>query len=278
MNLAHLPLLTLPLFTGFPPPPALTTVKPMFYSEIVAKSDQIVIGKVTRSTSRYEHGKQTIRTYVTLANLTIKKGPSVQTLTLRFEGGQIGGDHLAVAAMPKLKVGSRYLLFVRGNGKHISPITGFYQGCFEIVKRGSREVMLNTDGLELTSVKKDRFVFAPKPGPKVEAATAPPVGPGNFTVKPADPDVDAKERDMVRRARERAQSRRALNPLHEVAGSRRDHEHADRPPAEGKDDQPTRGLWRGRDPLEAVPTVLQRDTGIRLTSSDMLKMAKREMR
>src|SRR5688572_13686709 len=115
--------------TAAPP----TVVVPMFHSEIVRDSELIAVGTVTGATSRYEDGGQTIRTHVDVKNLTFHKG-AVQgdTLTLRFDGGQVGKERIEVVAMPKLRVGARYLLYVSGNGRHVSPITGFNQGVFEI--------------------------------------------------------------------------------------------------------------------------------------------------
>ena len=169
-----------------------TVVPPMFYSEIVSKAHLITTGTVTKIVARYERGKETIATYVTLGNLGILKGKAGTTVTLRLEGGKIGEDTLKIPLMPQFKLGARYLVYVDGiGGKKISPIVGFFQGCFEIVTINSREVLLNMNGDPLVGIEKDRFVFAAKPITKVD--NRPELVKESVPFKPAAKDADAKE-------------------------------------------------------------------------------------
>lgn len=138
-------------------------VLPIRFSEMVGRSELIVIGTVERATSRYENGKRTIRTYTTLHDLTVVKGKDLEKLTLRFEGGRVGNDRLTVGLMPVLVTGRRYLLYIRGNGRRFSPITGYHQGVFEITRRNGVQVLRNTLGAELVGIRDDRLVFARGP-------------------------------------------------------------------------------------------------------------------
>ena len=183
-----------------------TVVKPMFFSEIVSQSELIFVGTVSASESRHEDGKQTIRTYVTLTDLAVQKGiPGGPTVTLRFEGGQVGDDRLVISDMPRLAVGGRYLLYVSGNGVHLSPVTGFNQGAFQVVVEHGREVLRALNGMDLVGVQDDRFVLAARPQP-VRQLDGPQVGAGDFRVKPAAaaPDLAAFEAELVRRQQARA--------------------------------------------------------------------------
>jgi hypothetical protein len=189
---------TLALLASAAMPP--TVVIPMFHSEIVRDSELIAVGTVTGATSRYEDGGQTIRTYVDVKNLTFHKGAVAgDTLTLRFDGGQVGKERIEVVAMPKLRVGGRYLLYVSGNGRHVSPITGFNQGVFEISVESGREVLRDWRGLELIGIQHDRYVFAGKP--VAQRAAGPQIASIDQTVVPARKDVEAFERELVQARR-----------------------------------------------------------------------------
>jgi hypothetical protein len=55
-------------------------------------------------------------------------------LTLRFHGGILGQEEIAIAGMPEFAEGERYLLFVRGNGTLACPIVGWVQGQLRFVR------------------------------------------------------------------------------------------------------------------------------------------------
>jgi len=176
------------------------TVKPLSWSELVARSDAIVVGTAVHAVSRYEEGGRTIRTYVTFNDLTLLKGvPGTQVMTLRLEGGRVGDTQLVVSGMPVFKMSRRYLLFVRGNGKHVSPITGYNQGVFEILRERGRQVLKNLDGLEVIGIAKDRLVFAARCLPRRAVEPAPAAVPVPDAFKPAHPDVEALEAEMKQR-------------------------------------------------------------------------------
>ncbi len=173
-----------------------TTVVPLRVSEIQKKSELIFVGVAGKGEARFEDGKKTIRTYVPFRVLKVLKGNAPgKDFKLRLEGGQVGKDILRIPGMPKFIEGRTYLCFVRGNGKNLSPITGFWQGLLEIRTLGKRQVLVNQKGLELIGVKDDRFVFAL---PKAKVSKAPPAKKAPSGVKPAHPDVERLERELPR--------------------------------------------------------------------------------
>ena len=243
-----------------PPVPVPTIVVPMFHSEIVRDAELIVIGTVTGAASRYEDGRQTIRTYVDLKQLTFAKGgmPS-DTLTLRFDGGQVGNDRIEVGSMPRLELGKRYLLYVAGNGRHVSPIVGFNQGVFELAVEQGREVVRDWRGQELIGIHNDRYVFAGKPQP--QRAAGPQIASIDQTVVPANPRVAELERAMLEQ--QKAQRPAPLPELTPVAAQPADPTKVTAPP-QARDVGPAR---------EAAPIVVpaEQDRGVRIDVQTLLR-------
>lgn len=181
-------------------------VIPMSYSEMVKTSEIIAVGTVTQSVSRFEENGKTIRTYATVRQLSVQKGKvENDTLVLRLEGGKVGQEVLQVSGMPKLKVGSRYLMYLAPNDKHLSPFVGYCQGVFEITAVSGREVLKNSNGLELIGIENDRFVFALPPAPpRAEAPEA--VAVPDFKPVPAKPNADELEAEALRKLKEQART------------------------------------------------------------------------
>ena len=97
---------------------------------------------------------------------------------------------------PKLQLGKRYLMYIRGNRKHESPIVGFHQGCFEVIRVGGQDVLLNAFGRPVLGVKDDRFVVLGAPPREAQGKM---VTDPNFKPVPASPNADAIEaRQLLR--------------------------------------------------------------------------------
>lgn len=251
-------------------PSACTTVPPMFYSDIVKTAESILNGTALKSECRVEEGGKTIRTYVTFGNLTWHKGKASQELTLRFDGGKVGDDRLVVAEMPEFKIGSSYLLYVVGNGTNVSPIVGFHQGAFEVVQKNGREVLLSLKGLELVGVQDDRFVFAANPNAKPAIHDVPVAVPvPGFVPRRADPDVDAKEREMLRQRAEAPVPTRPLGEAPAPVNAQPSRANAAQPPAPGAEAPATGAAPAVRD---ATPIVIPapQDRGLRASSASLL--------
>jgi len=111
-----------------------TVVVEMGLDEMIKEAELIVEGTVVDVQSRYSGDQRTIYTYVTLTDLRVVHGQSDgSTLTLRLEGGQVGDQRITVVGMPSFVRGEREFLFIRGNGRAISPAVGFFQGRFRVI-------------------------------------------------------------------------------------------------------------------------------------------------
>lgn len=105
---------------------------PRTFDELVLLAEQVLVGTVTQSASAVGEGEK-IYTYVTLADLQILKGEVPgDTYVVRFSGGFVGTRGEVYGGLPQLEVGSRYLLFVRGNFRDLFPMVGVDQGLFKV--------------------------------------------------------------------------------------------------------------------------------------------------
>jgi hypothetical protein len=80
-------------------------------------------------------------------------------LTLRFHGGILGQEELAIAGMPEFAEGERYLLFVRGNGVLACPIVGWVQGQLRFVRepRSGALVLADHTGAAVEGVREQKW-------------------------------------------------------------------------------------------------------------------------
>jgi hypothetical protein len=101
------------------------------FPDLVARSEQIVIGTVTDI-----HEEQDVSgapfTLVTFSDLSVLKGDVGSTLTLRFYGGHAGDVVVAISDMPTFTLGERDVLFVAGNNRDVCPLVGVWQGRFYV--------------------------------------------------------------------------------------------------------------------------------------------------
>ena len=127
---------------------AVTTIARNF-DELVARADTVFKGEVTTKNSQWV-GEGTTRHIVTFVAFKVEetyKGTPATEQTLRFLGGTVGEDTLAVPDLPQFEVGQKAVLFVVGNGKQFCPLVGIAQGRFHVVKDAAtgRERVFNDD-------------------------------------------------------------------------------------------------------------------------------------
>ena len=101
------------------------------FPDLVARSEQIVIGTVTDIHEQLD-ASGTPFTLVTFSDLTVLKGDVAATLTLRFYGGHAGDVVVGIPDMPVFTLGERDVLFVAGNGEVVCPLVGVWQGRFYV--------------------------------------------------------------------------------------------------------------------------------------------------
>jgi hypothetical protein len=137
-----------------------TTVLALKFDEMVRMADGVVLGTVERVVSRRDE-RNDIATYVTLAGIEPLTGNYQEKgLTLRFTGGQVGGEIVEVEGSPHFREGERVILFVDGNGQQLVPILGWGQGVFRIVRdpQGGPEVISDSVGNRVFGIRDGQVI------------------------------------------------------------------------------------------------------------------------
>lgn len=134
---------------------ATTIIAPSF-SDLVAKSDSVILGEVTAITSELvtRGTERAIFTRVTLAVRDTVIGSAPTALTLEFLGGTVGELTMDVDGIPLFAVGRTEILFVQNNGRQICPLVGMAHGRYKIERDPTTGVELVTrdNGATLTNV------------------------------------------------------------------------------------------------------------------------------
>jgi hypothetical protein len=123
------------------------------FPELVARAEQIVVGTVTDITYDKDEVGAPI-TLVTFSDVSVLKGDSGPTLTLRLSGGPDDDVAVHVSDMPTFTLGERNLLFIAGNGRDICPLVGVWQGRFRVRLDATHatEVVEHDDGSAVTGL------------------------------------------------------------------------------------------------------------------------------
>jgi lipoprotein-anchoring transpeptidase ErfK/SrfK len=123
------------------------------FEVLVAEAEQIYVGTAT-SAAAQKLASGAIVTDVTFTASQVLKGPPEATVVLRVLGGTVGRERLELPGVPKFRVGARYLVFVKDNGRAIFPVVGGDHGLFQVVPDPGlgHDVVLNARGAPLTDV------------------------------------------------------------------------------------------------------------------------------
>jgi hypothetical protein len=144
------------------------------FPELVAEADTIVRARVVAVRAAWAESPQgrVIKTFVTFATQEALKGGVAAEFTLDFLGGELDGQGMRIAGMPRFEVGRTELLFVTGNGVQFCPLVGLMHGRYRIqIDAGSgREYVARNDGVPLTS---EHDVQLPQGLNPLEARTKP---------------------------------------------------------------------------------------------------------
>ena len=125
------------------------------FDQLVTRADTVFKGTVTIKRSEWM-GEGSTRHIVTLVTLQVEetyKGTPATEQTLRFLGGTVGGDTMAVPEMPQFETGQRAVLFVVGNGRQFCPLVGVSQGRFHVIRDAetSHERIFTNDGFPVVN-------------------------------------------------------------------------------------------------------------------------------
>ena len=102
------------------------------FDDLVAEAEQVFIGTIADSSSRYTGRGIIVTDYRFDVVETIKGSVPAGLITITMLGGKVGQVELTIPGAPTFRAGIRYLLFVAGNGTVIFPTVGGTQGIFQI--------------------------------------------------------------------------------------------------------------------------------------------------
>jgi hypothetical protein len=113
-----------------------TTVVPLSFDQLVQQAEVVFVGEVVdqRSVWNESRDRRGIVTLVTFDVARVLKGQVGLRTQLTFRGGTIGDVTQEVGGMPKFRVGDRDVLFVAPERTAASPLVGFWQGRFRVVR------------------------------------------------------------------------------------------------------------------------------------------------
>lgn len=144
------------LVTCITPVGRATTIIAPTFPELVAKSDQVLLGEVTAITSELvtRGSERAIFTRVTFAVRETVVGTAPALLTLEFLGGTVGELTMDVDGIPSFAVGRTEILFVQNNGRQICPLVGMAHGRYKIERDAATgvDVVKRDNGSSLTNV------------------------------------------------------------------------------------------------------------------------------
>jgi hypothetical protein len=156
-----------------------TTVTPPNFTELVTDSDYVVHGKVdsVRTEKVVRGAREVLVTFVDFRVIEVVAGqaPSADVVTLQMLGGRLGDEELWVEGSPQFVVGDEDILFVRGNGRFVSPLNGMMHGRYRVAKdpESDRKVVTRDNRQPLTNTSEVASALRP-PGDS-EAASLPTV-------------------------------------------------------------------------------------------------------
>ncbi len=128
-----------------------STAVAMSLAQMVDEADFAFIANVSDIRARWvDPERSTIETLVFFADAAPRFGISGNQVVLRFGGGRIGGQEDAVAGIPQFRVGEEMLILGK-RGYSVSPIVGFNQGYFRIVKTPAAAIAVNAEGRPLVA-------------------------------------------------------------------------------------------------------------------------------
>lgn len=133
-----------------------TTVSAPEFGELVNRSDYVVRARIESSAAelRISGERRRIFTRVKLEVLEVIAGEPPLEIELVMLGGRIDDEELIVDGMPRLRVGSERVLFIKDNGKVLCPIYAMKHGTYPIEEEPmtKRRYMTRGDKVPLESV------------------------------------------------------------------------------------------------------------------------------
>jgi hypothetical protein len=142
-----------------------TTMVPLSLGDVVKQAPLAFVGEVVDVRSEWDSQGPTpsIVTIVTFDVASVLKGTVGLRTELTFLGGTVGDVTLKVSDMPIFQKGDRDVLFVSGRARSASPLVGFSQGRYRVLRDPltHRDYVQGTEGLLSTGLNAP---LSPAPG------------------------------------------------------------------------------------------------------------------
>lgn len=132
-----------------------TTLLSMSIDELTADAELIFEGEVLVHETLLDPANDMIYTYVTFAVRDVIKGtyPSSE-LELRFSGGSVNGETLAVSGLRLPEVGEQGIYFIESISRNlINPLLGWSQGHYLISETNGVRSVSTVNGQAITAVQ-----------------------------------------------------------------------------------------------------------------------------
>src|ERR1051325_1940837 len=106
----------------------------------VAEAESVVLGKVTKTESRWDASHRWILTYSTIRVEKALKGTAGQEVTLVTPGGQVGNIGQSTVGVPEFREGSENVVFVK-NSRVGPTVLYFDQGTYDVTRDGNQRMV-----------------------------------------------------------------------------------------------------------------------------------------
>lgn len=144
------------IFSLFASSSSATTVIAPEFDQLVNRSDYVVRAVVLSSEPelRISGERRRIYTKVEIEVLEVIAGEPPENIVLEFLGGRIGDEELRVGGMPRLRVGSESILFIKDNGRVLCPLYAMNHGLYPVEEEPEtkRRYVTRGDKIPLESV------------------------------------------------------------------------------------------------------------------------------
>lgn len=137
-------------------PASASSIRHLQIDDMLQASELVFEGRVVASESRWNAGGTQIHTYITFELSDVIVGDyAQQTLQLRFVGGTVGDDTVAVDGLVYPTIDEQGIYFVETLRENlINPLLGWSQGHFLIKKnKGGEETVMTQDKAAVISLE-----------------------------------------------------------------------------------------------------------------------------
>ena len=131
-----------------------TIVPLLSLEDLVARSELIVVGQVTRTWAAWDGEHQFIWTHTEIAVRDVVKGERIEKVTVSEPGGVVGGVQMTVIGMPTYAPGVQMMLFLERMPNGYLRSAGVGQGKLAISAQG--RIHLTHSGADFVKARNAR--------------------------------------------------------------------------------------------------------------------------